>query len=201
MTPAITAPTSVRFSEARMQPLASLGTTSSHQVIGTTRFASVSKETTRKIGASQAGTASVELQLFNATAAIKVWTSQVAMHLDRGTRDRLFAQIDALHDHDEWSDGDSKISLASYQTMIRAMIHHRMNSKPALSIMPSGNVIALWTREAGRLTVEFLPGNRVRWLVAMQSKQGPERAAGESPIERLSDVLRPYDADGWLDGC
>ena len=123
------------------------------------------------------------------------------MHLDRVSRDRLFAQIDALHDHAEWSEGDSQIALASYQTMIRAMIHHRMNSKPALSVMPSGNVIALWTRGAERLTVEFLPGNRVRWLVAMQSKQGPERAAGESPIERLSDVLRPYDADGWLDGC
>lgn len=201
MTTMVAPQTGVRFSAARMQPIPLLQTSSSHQVIGTTRLASVTKETKREVGASPAGTAGVGLQLFNATAEVKVWTSRVAMHLDRVTRDRLFAQIDALHDHDEWSEGDSKIALASYQTMIRAMIHHRMNSKPALSIMPSGNVIALWTRDAGRLTVEFLPGNRVRWLVAMQSKQGPERAAGESPIERLSDVLRPYDADGWLDGC
>ena len=201
MTAVIAPQTGVRFSEARMQPLPLLRTASSHQVIGTARLASVSKETKREVGASPTGAAGVELQLFNATAAVKVWTSRVAMHLDRVSRDRLFAQIDALHDHAEWSEGDSQIALASYQTMIRAMIHHRMNSKPALSVMPSGNVIALWTRGAERLTVEFLPGNRVRWLVAMQSKQGPERAAGESPIERLSDVLRPYDADGWLDGC
>src|ERR1700730_14825270 len=41
-------------------------------------------------------------RLFDALAGAKVLTAQVAMHLDRQWRDKLFRQLDSLHDPDEW---------------------------------------------------------------------------------------------------
>lgn len=139
-------------------------------------------------------------QLFAVTAQAKIWTSRVAMHLDREARDRIFRQLDALHEVDEWIAGDAPISVDSYKSFIRAIVYHAVNSRPALALMPSGNVLAMWQDGADKLTVEFLPGNRTRWLVQNQTPNGPERTTSTTPLERLRDVLQPYDADRWFDG-
>lgn len=137
-------------------------------------------------------------QLFAATVLAKIWTSTVSMHLDRKVRDRIFRQIDLLHDADEWvCDGDP-VQLESYKSAIRTLVHHHIDSKPSLALMPSGNVIALWRDGDDKLTVEFLPGNKARWMVQSTSNAGLERATGTSPIERLREVLAPYCADRWF---
>ena len=139
-------------------------------------------------------------QLFVALAEAKVWTSKIAMHLDVDTRDRLFRQLDILHEADEWAEGDKPVCLASYKSLVRAMLFHKVNCRPSLSLMPSGNLLALWDRDGDRLTVEFLPDDRTRWFVQQATSKGPERAAGTSPLERLRQVLMPYNADRWFDG-
>lgn len=139
-------------------------------------------------------------QLFVALAEAKIWTSRVAMHLDCGTRDRLFRQLDVLHDADEWVEGDRPINLEGYKSLVRAILYHEVNSRPALSLMPSGNPLALWTDGDDKLTVEFVPANRTRWLVQNSTPTGPERATGTSPLERLREVLQPYGAERWFDG-
>lgn len=142
----------------------------------------------------------VDEQLFAALADAKIWTSKIAMHLDPATRDRLFRQLDILHEADEWSEGDSPLSLPSYKSLVRAMLVHRVNRRPSLSLMPGGNILALWSDGADRLSIEFLPENRARWFVQHVSTSGAERATGTTAIERLRDVLHPYDAERWFDG-
>ena len=143
----------------------------------------------------------IEEQLFFALADAKIWTSRVAMHLDQNARNRVFRQLDVLHDVEEWAKGDRPVSLEAYKSFVRAIVYHQINSRPALSLMPNGNLLALWSDCDDTLTVEFLPGNRTRWLVQNNTADGPERATGTSPLERLRNVLQPYGAERWFDGC
>lgn len=161
-------------------------------------FASASSSPTKSVfGVSLLGEP-VASQLFSATAQAKIWTASVAMHLDRQVRDRLFRQLDSLHDADEWVAGDTPVNLSSYQCLVRAILYHHINSKPGLALMPSGNILALWRDGNNKLTVEFLPGNKTRWMVQTQLDNDTERAAGVSSLERLRDVIQPYCANRWF---
>jgi len=142
---------------------------------------------------------SVEEQLFAALADAKIWTSKIAMHLDPDTRKRLFSQLDVLHDAEEWDARDKVVNLESYKSLVRAIIHHSIDCRPSLALMPSGNLLAQWKDNQAILTVEFLTGNRARWLVQNHTADGPERVSGTSPLERLRIVLAPYSAERWFD--
>ena len=138
--------------------------------------------------------------LFTATAAAKVWTSSVAMHLDRDARDRIFAQLDVLHELEEWSDGDVPIKLESFKTFVRAIIYHRINSRPSLALSANGDLLALWIDGADKLTIEFRERNFTRWFVQTGAGDFAEQATGSAPLERMRAVLEPYGADRWFDG-
>lgn len=155
-------------------------------------------ETSKNVGIVAEGSSPTE-QLFGATVLAKIWTSSVSMHLDRKVRDTIFRQIDILHDADEWVCDGEPVQLESYKSAIRTLVYHHINNKPSLALMPSGNVVALWKDGDDKLTVEFLPGNKARWMVQSTSEAGLDRAAGTSPIERLRDVLMPYCANRWFD--
>ena len=137
-------------------------------------------------------------QLFTATADAKIWTSRVSMHLDREVKNRLFRQLDSLHDADEWVAGDTPVNLESYKSCVRAILYHKINSRPALALMPSGNILALWQDGDDKLSIEFLPGNRTRWMVQSVTGGEKERAAGNAALERLRDVIAPYCASRWF---
>ena len=139
-------------------------------------------------------------RLFSATADAKIWTSQVAMHLDVATRDRIFRQVDALHELDEWDDLDRTLNLEAYKSFIRAIVYHKVNSRPSLALMPDGNILALWRDGEEKLSIEFRPGNEARWAVQHRAYEGLERASGLCPLERLRILLRPYEADRWFNG-
>jgi len=142
---------------------------------------------------------SVPEKLFDALATAKVWMSKVAMHFPKENRDRLYKQLNLLHDFDEWFEGDAPVQLASFQSFVRTVLHHGISTRPALSLSPSGNLLALWSDGGDKLTIEFLPGNRARWLVVTSSRSGPENATGTTPIERVREVLMPYNEHRWFD--
>lgn len=139
-------------------------------------------------------------KLFDVTAAVKVWTAQLAMHLPLDARDRLFRQIDTLHDAEEWTESDTPVSIESYKTLVRAIIYHKIDSRPSLALMPTGNILALWKDGIDKLTIEFLPEMRARWLVQNHTTAGAERVSGTGPLERLSDNLAAYGAERWFNG-
>lgn len=190
---------SPRFSTVRPVDLSSLRTTSAVPDYRHTAILQSSPGAQdSKFGKVSANAVSVAASLFAATALAKIWTSRLAMHLDKATRDRLFRQLDILHDADEWVDDGSPVNLESYKSCVRAIIYHHINSRPSMALMPSGNVLALWKDGADKLSVEFLPGDKTRWMVQSTSAAGVERAAGTTPLERLKDVLQPYGADRWF---
>lgn len=140
-------------------------------------------------------------RLFEATAGAKIWASSVAMKLDRGTRDRLFRQLDNLHDLDEWFEGDTPVALESFKSFVRAIIVGAVGGRPGLSLTPNGNLIALWREGGTKLAVEFQPNDFARYLWSQKVDGELERAAGTTKIDRLPCVLAPLKTKAWSVGC
>lgn len=140
----------------------------------------------------------LEEQLFDATANVKILTSQVAMHLDREWRDKLFQQLDSMHDPAEWEAGDEPIQQASFATFLKAIVQLKPQRRPGLGLTYGGNLIAAWTKDSDRLTVEFLPKDRVKWVLSRHQEDEPERFAGQMAVSRLGEGLAPYDPQYWF---
>lgn len=136
--------------------------------------------------------------LFEATAAAKVWTSHVAMRLDRSSRDRFFRQIDRLHDIEEWTDDGEPLSLASYKTFVRSILLLKLDEKPALALMPSGNLLGIWTRGDSQLSVEFQANDSARWVLSEPGRGRINRIAGDTDLDRLKVELTIRGSDIWF---
>ncbi len=144
------------------------------------------------------GEEALEARLFDATANAKVLTSQVAMHMDREWRDRLFRQLDSLHDPEEWDPEDRPVERASFATFLKAILALSPTVRPGLGLSQRGYLLAAWTRARDRLTIEFLPKDRVRWVIS-DERQGEEaRFAGQVAVSRLVESLKPYEPERWL---
>ena len=95
-------------------------------------------------------TKTLEDRLFDATANVKILTSQVAMHLDREWRERLFKQLDSLHDPEEWEAEDKPIQQSSFATFLKAICQIRPSVRPGLGLSHDGQLVAAWTSGKNR---------------------------------------------------
>ena len=132
-------------------------------------------------------------RLFDALASVKILTSQVAMHLDREWRDKLFRQLHPLHDPAELEAGDEPIQQSSFATFLKAILDINPERRPGLGLSQAGHLIAAWTTGPDRLTIEFLPDDRVIWVLARYVEDEPERFAGQTPVTRLTEGLDRTD--------
>jgi hypothetical protein len=137
-------------------------------------------------------------QLFDALANAKVLTSKVAMHLDSGWREAIFRQLDSLHGPDEWEAGDKPVEQHSFSTFLKAIFILRPERRPGLGLSHGGNLIAAWTAGEDRLTVEFLPQDRVRWVLSDHRHGGVARYAGDVPVGLIKSDLAGHMPDRWL---
>ena len=140
----------------------------------------------------------LEERLFDATANVKILTAQVAMHLDREWRDRLFLQLDSIHDPDEWEEQDSPIQHVSFSTFLKAIFEIKPKVMPGLGLSNGGNLVAAWTSDRTRLTIEFISGDRVRWVLSSYPDGELEQFAGTASVTRLSDCLNSYGLTEWF---
>lgn len=149
--------------------------------------------------AGPTSTKPVEEQLFDALANVKTLTSQVAMHLDREWRSKLFRQLDSLHDPSEWESGDQPVRQDSFATFLKAILHISPQRRPGLGLSHLGNLVTTWTTGRDRLTIEFLPEDRVRWVLSRYDNEDqPERFAGEIDVSRLVASLASYKPEHWF---
>ena len=146
-------------------------------------------------------TKTLEDRLFDATANVKILTSQVAMHLDREWREKLFKQLDSLHDPEEWEVEDKPIQQSSFATFLKAICQIRPSVRPGLGLSHDGQLVAAWTSGKNRLTIEFMRNDRVRWIVSKYPGGEFEQVAGQTVVSRLLDSLNPYSPEEWLFKC
>lgn len=147
---------------------------------------------------SDSGSA-LEAALRDSRASFKVLVSRVSMHLGISWLQKLFTQIDSLLDVEEWDTSDPVPSAETARTFIRLLLAMRVSRKPGLGVSNSGNLVAAWTTGPNRLTVECLPHDRVRWVLARMIEGEMERAAGDGKIERLREILTPFDPAVWFE--
>lgn len=140
-----------------------------------------------------------ETHVFDALASVKVMTALAAMHLSRESRDKLFSQLNSLHDAEQWEAGDEPINASSFETFLKAILSIRPERRPGLGLSHTGDLIGAWTTGRDRLTIDFLPKGRVRWVLARYRGEGePDRFAGQVEVSHLVDALAPYHPEHWF---
>lgn len=137
-------------------------------------------------------------RLYDALARTKLLTAQVAMHLDVEWRRRIFEQLDDLLDAEDWHEDDVPIKASSFETFLRMIIFSSPSRRPGFGLSNRGYLIAAWTTGSDRLTIEFLPHDSVRWVLSCEVSGKTERAAGETDVRRLMEVLAPYTPLRWF---
>jgi hypothetical protein len=142
---------------------------------------------------------SLEEQLYDGLAAFKVTTATIAMHLEREWRSRLFLQLDSLLALDDWDVEDPPPSTGSFSTFLRMLILLRPARRPGLGATNDGILIATWTSDDDRLTIDCLDKDIARWHLAVTIEGERERAAGITPLLRLNEVLLPYGPQRWFE--
>lgn len=140
----------------------------------------------------------IEELLYDALAGAKIYTSQVAMHMDRVWRDKLFRQLDSLLDREEWVEEDVPLQQASFATFLKVMFLFRPGRRPGLGLSATGNLIGAWTDGDRQLTIECLANDVVRYVFSHPVDGRFERTAGETTVARLCAVLGPYEIASWL---
>lgn len=141
---------------------------------------------------------SLEETLFDALAAAKILTSKVSMHLDQALRDKLFNQIDRIHEIEDWDKADHPIKSESYRSFLKWLVVTSPLRGPGLGLTSSGNLIAAWMAGADRLILEFLKNDKVKWLVKRQHLDEVEIGSGQTTIERMREVLAPYNPESFF---
>jgi len=105
---------------------------------------------TRSLRASEAATLpappSLEVQLFDNGAQLKVSFSQIAMHLTTEWRTSIFEQLDFLLNSEDWQEDSALIEVPTFMTFLRFLIFAAPNRLPSLGISPNGNVLAAWLK-------------------------------------------------------
>ena len=138
----------------------------------------------------------IKTMLFEASSGVKVLFSKIAMHLDTSWRNRLFENIDDLHDPLEWDNDDKTLSTGSFYSFMRAWLLWRPVKNPALGISVRGNLLAGWICDSRRLTLEFFEGDEVSYLISPQV-EGAENS-GLATISSLREKLAWFEIDQWL---
>jgi len=133
--------------------------------------------------------------LFDACAEVKVITSSVSMHLSNESRQKLFNQIDMMHEIDGWDPEDNPVDGPSYSTFLKWLLVVAPKKGPGLGLSHSGNVVAAWMHNKDRLIVEFLPKDKSKWSITRHCDGEVERGFGEANILRLLEVLGPYEVE------
>lgn len=139
-------------------------------------------------------------QLFDARANVKILLSRVSMHFSKALREKLFRQIDLLHDPDDWEEGDDPIQLQSFNTFLRWFYLYKPPQLPNFGLSAAGHFIASWltNHNKDRLILEFLSNDRIKWFVTKNYDEEADHSSGLTKLNRIADMLAPYHTDDWF---
>lgn len=142
---------------------------------------------------------SIEDRLHDANVSCKTKTASIAMHVSKEWLSIFYKQLDNLMDPENWEDDDTPITDESFTTLLRMLMYVKPEKRPGLGATSTGNIIATWTKNKERLTIECLPSDKIRWVLSIYIDGERESAAGVSSLKRLLDVLSPYGLQRWFE--
>jgi hypothetical protein len=135
---------------------------------------------------------SLEVQLFDNGAELKVSFSQIAMHLTTEWRTAIFEQLDFLLKPEDWQEDSALIEVATFLTILRFLIFAAPNRVPSLGVSPNGNVLAAWLKGDERITVQFLPDDRAIATLIRRGTRGNETVAWRGHVVDLKLFIERF---------
>lgn len=138
--------------------------------------------------------------LYNSRMQAKIKASEVVTLLDPTYKSKLFDQLDYLLDSEDWNEEDTPLRTSSFSTFLKLITHVKPSRHPGLGISNSGNLIAAWTTDRNRLTIEFFPNDKVRWVLSryFDEIEEAERSASTTSVLRLLECLAPWNPNIWF---
>jgi hypothetical protein len=137
--------------------------------------------------------------LYDSRSNAKILASNVAVLLDPSYKAKLFAQIDYLHDFEDWDSQDRPLQAASFSTFLKTILFIKPTRYPGLGLSYKGNLIAAWTLDKNDLTIEFLANDKLKVVLSKQfDNDQTESSAFECPVSRLLKCLTPWDPEIWF---
>ncbi len=146
------------------------------------------------------GSLSVDEQLFDNCADLKILTSRYAVqHMDAAFRKQLFNQLDWLLNPEDWEEGDILANSESFKTLIKFILNSHPNQAPFLGLSNQGNLLAEWRHNNNKLTLECMPKERTRWFIIYANGEEEEKLSGNAKsVQRLIEQLYPFKQAGWF---
>ncbi|MBD9621849.1 hypothetical protein IB279_02705 [Ensifer sp. ENS06] len=141
---------------------------------------------TQKSPAARKQTVSQEITFENdvprAAMALKEATSLLAMYLTFPQRDRLFGELDFLLDPEEWDEHDALPNRRAFVNFLKWAVATKRHDWTSLGLDGDGNTSVAFKRGGNLVTALFLPNDIVQWTSKRDTEDGPDVAAGQSPL-------------------
>ena len=134
-------------------------------------------------------------RVFSSVVALKVAYSHFAMHLPSPVKEAYFARLDEMIDPEDWDPRDSLPSVESFRDFLRFLIFFRYSRPPALALNSDGIFCACWYSATVRLTLEFIGGQRVRWISSFENEAPRRYASGECSFHSLRSDIEGFLGD------
>lgn len=133
-----------------------------------------------------------------ALAAFKEKMSPVSMHFSSAFRSGMIEQVERLLSEESWDETDSPPTDGAFNTFLRFMLVFRPDRRPGIGADGDGSIIAAWTVEQNRLTIECFAKNKINWHVTRLREAGLERAGGESWVGSFRRTLEAFEPNVWF---
>lgn len=128
--------------------------------------------------------------------------SKLSMYFDRDLRLSLARRLKLLLNEDNWDDDDKFPSEQAFLTLLRCMLVLGAETSPSIGTNGRGSLSATWVSEGNRITLECAERDKVSFVLTRRFGDAPpERAAGHTNVDRLVEVLAPYQPQVWFDNA
>jgi hypothetical protein len=142
---------------------------------------------------------SLDEQLFDHAARLKIALSQLAMHLSPRMRAVIFDQLDTALDRENWMDDSAFIQLSTFKTFLRFMVFVSPSRLPSLGVGPTGHLLAAWENGTSRIAVEFLSNDRASAAIVKDGTRSAEVMTWRGHLVDLGLFVEREHITAWLD--
>jgi hypothetical protein len=132
---------------------------------------------------------SLDEQLFDNTADLKIAVATVAMRMSSELRDTILQQLDELLSKENWQYDSALINTSTFVTFLRFVVYTQPTRLPSLGVGPTGHILAAWAAPACQISVEFLLNDRAAATFVAQGLRAKEAVAWRGHVADLKDFL------------
>jgi hypothetical protein len=135
-----------------------------------------------------------EERVFEFLVQLKTAVSTYAMHLSNATRQKLFGDLDAILNAEDWYENDAPPRLNCFRDFLKWTIYSKRFNWLSFGFSDDGEILVAWKTHTALLTARFKGNGRVMWT-ANRSAPDESYAAGDSALQFFERESRIYLED------